>query len=149
MESLAMIDEPMPTVSDALSLLRTFGLTLILAGVLVLAGCDSTDVSDPDNQLTDVIIAPDSVSIAVGEQVDFSARFLTASGDTVQHPDVTLYSDWTSTNTTVFTVADNGLATGREPGMAYCRIEVSDEAAGKVNEIQRFVGRDSAFVFVF
>lgn len=111
-------------------------MALVLTGALVLVGCDSNDNTGYENQIARIEISPDSVSLGVGEQADFSVVALTASGDTVR--DVSL--EWWSTDPSVFTVEDDGLATGQEPGSAFCNVEVN---------ARRFVGRDSAFVSVF
>lgn len=113
---------------------------LLLVGALLLAGCDSSETS-AEGTIADVVIAPDSVSLAVGEQVEFSAVALTASGDTVRDP----HFEWQSTDPAVFTVTDDGVATGHAPGTAFCGVGVSDEGAGGA---ARFVpiGLDSALV---
>lgn len=143
------IDEQATSPSSSLSYnLMTFGIALALTGVLVLAGCDSNEVAE-DPEIARVEISPDNASIAVGEQVNFSAVALTASGDTVRDLDLR----WWSTDPAVFTVEDNGVATGENPGAALCKVELDDDAA--TNAVhrkaakRRFVGRDSAFVDVF
>ena len=123
-------------------------MAFVLAGALVLAGCDSTDVTE-NPEIASIDISPDNVSIEVGEQVDFSAVALTASGDTVRDVDW----EWVSTDPAVFTVEDTGTATGKTPGSAFCTVGVSDDAAP--NAVHRkaakraFDGLDSAFVSVF
>lgn len=126
---------------------------LMLAGALVLAGCDSTDANE-EPEIEALIIAPSSVNIAVGEQADFSAVALTASGDTIRDLDLR----WWSTDSDVFTVENDGLATGQAPGEAYCKVELADDAASTASHLRAgpsktakriFVGRDSAFVSVF
>ena len=125
---------------------------LVLVGALVLTGCDSAEVPD-ENQVEDIAISPDSVSLEVGEQVDFDVVALTASGDTVENANLTLR--WWSSDTTVFTVEENGLATGQGSGRAYCKVEASDgEAAGKTVtsglRLERIpIGLDSAVVHLF
>lgn len=125
-------------------------LALVIAGALVLAGCDTTEVTD--DQIASVVISPDTASIEVGEQVDFSVTALNASGETIPNPNVSIR--WWSTDTTVFRVTDDGLATGEDAGEALCMVEASDEVAGRVaggtatSSLRRFVGRDSAYVVV-
>ena len=119
---------------------RTFccGLEILLLVVLlVVAGCDSGDPDDSQNQIASVEISPDTVSIAEGERVDFSVVARNASGERVQDADLDLR--WESTDSAVFTVDDDGVATGQGPGTAFCTIAVTN----------RFVGRDSALVSVF
>lgn len=124
------------------------GMALALIGALVLAGCDSNEVAE-DPEIARIDISPDNASIAVGEQVDFSAVALTASGDTVRDVEW----EWVSTDPAVFTVENNGVATGQSPGSAFCTVGVSDDAT--TNAIhrkaakRRFDGLDSAFVSVF
>lgn len=134
-------------------------LALVLTGGLVLTGCDLIGAEDESEEspITSIEISPDSVSMAVGEQVDFSIVALTASGDTVQDADLTIR--WWSTDTTVFTVEEDGLATGQGAGTAYCMVEATDEAAGKragktATSSHRYsplvpIGRDSAVVHMF
>lgn len=126
---------------------------LVLTGALVLAGCDSTDANE-EPQIETLIISPRSVSIAVGEQADFSVAALTTSGDTVRDLDLR----WWSSDPDVFTVDGNGMATGQAPGDAFCKAEVTAEAANTASHLKTvhskrakriFVGRDSAFVSVF
>lgn len=121
---------------------------LVLTSALALAGCDSTDAHE-EPPIEALIIAPHSVRIAVGEQADFSAVALTASGDTLRDLDLR----WWSTDPDVFTVEDNGVATGQAPGEAFCNVELADDAAASTRQFQAvkrtFDGLDSAFVSVF
>lgn len=117
-------------------LLVTFGLF----------GCDSNDPegTDPETEITEVRMVPDSADIEVGHQVDFALVALTAAGDTVH--DAALDITWWSTDTTVFTVENDGLAIGHDTGSAWCMadvVELSKSAASL-----RFTGKDSAFVRV-
>ena len=125
----------------------SLGVALVLIGALILIGCDSTGVTE-EPEITELLISPGSVSLEVGKQVDFSAAVRTASGDTIRELDLR----WWSTDSNVFTVTDNGTATGQNPGSALCKVEVTEnatETAGhhKVAK-RRFTGRDSAFVRV-
>lgn len=132
----------------------TFGLSpLLLTAVLVLVGCDTTDVADED-RIESIAISPDSVALEVGEQVDFDVVALTASGDTVENANLTLR--WWSSDTTVFTVEENGLATGQGSGKAFCKVEATGgEVAGKTAAsgskrlVRVPIGRDSAVVHMF
>lgn len=118
-------------------------MSLFLAIIfLVMAACSSS--SNPtvaENQIAKIQISPDSLSISAGETASFSAFVLTASGDTLQ--DSGIKFQWWSTDPDIFTVENNGTATGQSAGTAFCVIETV--AKSKIN----FTGRDSAFVRVF
>lgn len=77
--------------------------------------------------------------------MDFEVVALTASGDMIR--DANLDFTWWSTNPTVFTVEDDGTATGQSSGTALCKVEATEEEASKVTRL--FSGRDSVFVSVF
>lgn len=121
---------------------------LVLTSALALAGCDSTDANE-ESPIEALIIAPHSVRIAVGERADFSAVALTASGDTIRDLDLR----WWSTDADVFTVKENGVATGQAPGEAFCKVELADDVAASARQLKAvkrtFDGLDSAFVSVF
>lgn len=148
-------DERANSFSNSLTYnLMTFALALALTGALVLIGCDSNDVTEePEVEIASVAISPDSVSIEVGESVEFSTVAVTTAGDTI--PDADLDIEWWSTDTDVFTVEAGGVATGLEPGEAYCMIEATDQAVtstaatNNLRSSTSFTGRDSAIVFVF
>jgi hypothetical protein len=115
------------------------------AGMFIFSGCNDDDVTElPDHQVHEIVIFPDSAFFEVGEQVQFSAFALTAAGDTVDTSDLDIEWDWWSTDTDVFTVEDDGTATGQNPGEAFCVIEATILVG-----TQNFNGRDSAFVFIF
>ena len=131
----------------------SFGLSALLTAMLVLVGCDTTDLAE-EEQIASIAIFPDSVALEVGEQVDFDVVALTASGDTVENANLKLR--WWSTDTAVFTVEENGLVTGQGSGRAFCKVEATDgEAAGKTvasgsHRLMRVpIGRDSAVVHMF
>ncbi len=115
-------------------------VAVLLVSVSVI-GCDTNEVAD--TEIVDISILPKSATIEEGESRDFSVVGLTASGEEVQ--DAQLDGRWWSTDSTVFTVTDDGTATGRDSGSAYCMVEVN--SLSKVGEAQ-FVGRDSAFITV-
>lgn len=134
--------------------------TIIVTGaMLVTTGCDSNDPDHDWSDIEEVRISPDSVSMSVGETVDFSFDLLSATGEAI---DVDLNTRWESTDMSVFSVADDGLATAKAAGTAKCVIEVSNyplsktmsggvtqmEVSGKA-AVLGFVGRDSAIVMVF
>jgi hypothetical protein len=109
------------------ALLKTTGIFLVtfgIAGVLLLTSCSGDDATGPQNQqVTAISITPDNAEFAVGEQLDFSVYALTASGDTVDAAEFDIEWQWWSTNPDVFTVEAGGLATGQNPGEAYCVVE--------------------------
>ena len=121
-------------------------VALVFVGALVLTGCDSNEDA-PVDQIESIAISPDTVSIGIGEQREFTVVRLTASGDTVRDADLTL--TWWSTDPSVFTV-DAGTATGQQAGTAFCKVEANDNTRNAATQARsrRFVGRDSAFVFV-
>lgn len=133
---------------------------ILLSGLLLCTiGCDSSDPDDDWSDIEEVRISPDSVAISVGETVDFSFALLSATGEEL---DVDINTRWESTDTSIFTVEDDGLATAKASGTAKCVIEVSTyqlsettdgraaqmEASRKA-EVLGFVGQDSARVVVF
>lgn len=148
-------DERANSFSNSLAYdLMAIAVALTLTGALVLVGCDSNEVTEPDVEIESVAISPDSVSIEVGESVEFSVVGLTADGDTIQNPDLDI--EWWSTDTDVFTVEAGGIATGQDSGSAYCMIETADRqastgsaTANNLRASPHFVGRDSAIVIVF
>lgn len=142
------------------SRLRTLLTSIIVTGALLITtGCDTNDPEDDWSDIAEVRISPDSVAISPGETVDFSFTLLSETGEPL---DVDLNTRWESTDTSVFSVEDNGLATAKASGSAKCVIEVSsypieksglgdtqhDDAASKAG-LMGFVGQDSARVVVF
>lgn len=120
--------------------------TIIVIGMLMLVGCgdDNPADSSANQDIDEVVISPDSASFAAGEMMDFSAVALTAEGDTVR--DVNFI--WKSSDPDVFTVQDNGTATGQAPGTAYCGVGVPDESPDKKLKLVP-IGLDSATVHIF
>lgn len=115
-----------------------FGVALLaFTGMLMLTGCDSDD-GDSSDQIAEISIQPDDAELEVGEQIDFSVVARNAAGE--QIPSAELDLEWESTDPDVFTVEDDGVATGQSPGSAFCTVAVTN---------RRFVGRDSAFVSIF
>lgn len=131
--------------SSLLPKLTPFVIALVLTGALVLPGCDTTEVTEPE--IVDVLILPDTASLAVGGDVDFEVAALTAAGDTLRDHNLTI--NWKSTDPSVFTVANGGVATGQEAGTAFCVVEATDEGASKAAGRLVPIGLDSAFVSVF
>ncbi len=120
----------------------------VLLVTFAMLGCDSYNGtgSDPESEIAEIRMVPDSVLMEVGDQVDFSLVALTESGDTVQNANLDV--TWFSRDPAVFTVEAGGLATAQDTGTAYCVAEATDELA-KASLSARFTGRDSAFVQVF
>ena len=122
-----------------------FVILFVFMGAIVFSGCDKDDDTEPqNNQIEQIIILPQSASIAAGEQLEFSTAGITAAGDTVATAGLGLEWDWWSSDPDVFTVDDSGTATAQNPGEAFCILDFT-ESAGHL----KFTGRDSAFVFVF
>jgi hypothetical protein len=118
-------------------------LSLMVASWLV--GCDSSEVDAPQGHGVErVVISPSTASVAVGDEVSFSAFALTAQGDTVDTADLDIEWRWWSSSPSVFTVEDDGTATAHSPGEEYCVVE-----ATILRGLPNFTGRDSAFVMVF
>lgn len=125
-------------------------IMVVLSGVLISNGCndDNSIASEEDNlEGAEVVIKPRDVSFEVDEQHEFSAFVISASGDTVNE-EFDLEWTWYSSNPDVFTVQDDGTASGISSGEAYCIVE-AETASGNVAAKLRFVGRDSAFVSIF
>lgn len=115
---------------------------LFIAVSTMLTGClTNNDESESQNQIASIHISPDSASIAVGSSREFTAYALNAAGDTVHNAEIQF--NWWSSDTEVFTVEDNGTATGKAEGSAFCIIEIATRNRAA------FTGRDSAFVSVF
>jgi hypothetical protein len=120
-------------------------MAFVFVGVFIFSGCSDDDAVElPDHQVHEIVIFPDSAFFEVGQQVEFSAFALTAAGDTVDTSDLDIEWEWWSTDPDVFTVEDDGTATGQSSGDALCVIE-----ATILRGTQNFTGRDSAFVFIF
>jgi len=105
-----------------------FFMMFAIVGIVMFSGCERDDNVEPQNdEIDQIIIVPRSASIAVGEQFEFSAVGLTADGDTIERADLNLDHEWIwwSTDPDVFTVEDNGTATGHTPGEAFCVLEFS------------------------
>lgn len=124
-------------------------LIFIFAGLLAFLSCsDDGDATGPDDEeveVSEVIIEPQNASFEVGEQEEFSAFLISATGDTVNEEFEEIEWNWYSSDPDVFTVEDGGTATGHNEGEAHCIVEVSTENT-KIVAKMRFVGRDSAFV---
>jgi hypothetical protein len=129
------------------SIRETSFIIILLAfmGIIVFSGCDKDDDAEPQNdQIEQILIIPQNASIAVGEQLEFSTVGVTADGDTVPTAGMGLEWNWWSTDTDVFTVDNDGVATGQNPGEAFCILDFN-EATSQL----KFTGRDSAFLVIF
>jgi len=93
---------------------------------LVISACSSDDTTgSQDVQVTEVRISPDDVSFEAGEQYQFSVVALTANGEEVDTDKIDIDWDWWSTDPDIFTVEPGGLATGHNPGEAFCMVEAT------------------------
>lgn len=158
-----------------------FFIQLAVIGMLIFSSCSGDDsTGNQSEQIVDIEISPEEATLEAGEQLEFSAFVITDSGKkiNVEELDIEWEGDWWSTDTEVFSVENDGLATGQNSGEAYCVVEVnldeteiitmleneSIDIAGfiptgmsQINEPNnydlkprmRFTGRDSAIVFVF
>jgi hypothetical protein len=131
-----------------MTLENRFFLTLfmaVFAGIIVISSCDrGEDDVQPAHNADHIAIEPEGASIGIGEEIQFSAVILTASGDTVDTSGLDVEWQWWSTDPGIFTVEESGLATGEDAGEAYCVAEATI-LVGSSN----FTGRDSVFVSVF
>jgi trimeric autotransporter adhesin len=130
--------------------IHEFSFIIFLLGLtsaIMFSGCDKEDDTELQNgQIEHIVIIPQSASIPVGEQFEFSTAGVTADGDTVDISDMNLGLEWNwwSTDPYIFTVDDDGIATGIGPGEAFCILDFNDPESRL-----KFSGRDSAFVFIF
>ena len=101
------------------SSIRRFALTALLvgAGGLLALSCGGDGPTPPepppDESVASVSVSPGEDSIAPGETADFSASAQDADGGSVNAD-----FSWSSTNTSVATVDDQGTATGEAAGSA-------------------------------
>ncbi len=128
-------------------------IIIFLSIALVLTfGCDSDDVTGPDNDhgVVEVVIEPPEVEFEAGSQQEFEAFLRDAEGNTVDPSQIDGFDidwEWWSSDTNVFTVEQDGstgIGTGESQGDAFCIIEVTI-TEGNLN----FTGRDTTIVFVF
>lgn len=121
---------------------------MIIAGMLGMYSCsDDNSATGPEEEeidVAEVVIEPQNATFEVGEQEEFSAFLISASGDTVNE-ELEVEWNWYSSDPDVFTVEAGGTATGHNEGEAHCIVEASTENS-KIVAKMRFVGRDSAFV---
>ena len=126
-----------------------FILMILLVGT-TLTGCDddnATGTEEEDISQAEVVIEPQNVTLEVDEEVDFSAFVVNASGDTI-NDELDIDWNWYSSDPDVFTVLNNGTATGHNPGEAFCIVEAST-ANSKIVAKMVPIGLDSAHVLLF
>jgi hypothetical protein len=100
--------------------------TIAAAALTVASGCSSDETTGSQSpQVSEIRISPDNTSFEVGEQLDFSVVALSATGDTIDISEIDIEWQWWSTDPDVFTVEAGGLATGQNPGEAYCVVEAT------------------------
>lgn len=122
--------------------MKTLIISAVLLISLALVGCDSNDSGSTTNEIEKVVMLPRIAEIQVGGTREFELVPVTASGDSIR--DLEMDVRWWSTDTTVFTVTEDGMATAVDTGSAFCMAEVDE-----IGKVRRFVGRDSASVIVF
>ncbi|MDR9366008.1 MAG: hypothetical protein RI575_11755 [Balneolaceae bacterium] len=127
-----------------------FSVIIILIAGMLNIGCEDNNPTEPEEDELEgakVVIEPQNVSMQVDEQVDFLAFVVSASGDTVNE-EFNFQWNWYSSNPEVFTVQNNGTATGKSSGEAFCIVEAS---TGNSKIVAKMVpiGLDSARVFLF
>jgi len=123
-------------------------LQLAVVSLLLFSACGGDDVTGTDEPeahgVVEIVIEPKEATFETGEQQQFSAFALNADGDTVDTSGLNIEWEWWSDDPDVFTVEPGGLATGHNPGEAFCIIEATI-LVGESN----FNGRDTAIVFIF
>lgn len=156
-------------------------IQLAVIGMLIFSSCsEDNSTGNQSEQIVDIEISPEDATLEAGEQLEFSAFVVTDSGKkiNIEELDIEWEGDWWSTDTEVFSVENNGLATGQNSGEAYCVVEINLDETQIITMIKnesidiagfiptgvslipalntnalktrmRFVGRDSAFVMVF
>jgi len=89
-------------------------------------GCSSDETTGSQTpQVSEVKITPENATLEVDEQLDFSVVALSATGDTINTNEIDIEWQWWSTDSDVFSVEAGGLATGQNPGEAYCVVEAT------------------------
>ncbi len=100
------------------------------------SGCSDNDTTGPQtDQVSSLSIHPETASLEAGDQVDFSVVLLSATGEVLSPDDFDIEWQWWSTDPDVFTVEPGGLATGENPGEAYCMVEVVVAVSHKTNTL--------------
>jgi len=119
--------------------IRQFALVALAAGAAGLAAVACGDPGTepdppPESSVASVSVTPAEDSIAAGETTQFSASAEDADGSGIS----TDFS-WSSTNTSVATVDDQGVATGQGDGMA----EIVASASGVADSAELTVAGSS------
>lgn len=112
----------------------------VSVGALFAVSCGGDDGDDgtptePEPSVASVSVTPQEETIALGQTAEFSASAEDSDGNSVS-ADFT----WSSTNTSVATVDDQGAATGEADGMA----EIVAEAEGVADSASLTVTSESA-----
>lgn len=111
-------------------------LTGLSISFLIMNGCSDDDATGPQtDQVSSINIHPETATIAEDEQIDFSVVLLSATGDTLGPDDFDIEWQWWSTDPDVFTVEAGGLATGQNPGDAFCVVEATVQVAQHVTDV--------------
>ncbi len=111
----------------------------------MLNSCDKDEDTEPQNEhIEQILIIPQNASIAVGEQLEFSTVGITTDGDTLPTSGMGLEWNWWSTDPYVFTIDNDGTATGQNPGEAFCILDFTESTSRL-----KFSGRDTAIVLIF
>lgn len=127
-----------------------FSVIIILIAGMLNIGCEDnnpTESEEDELKGAEVVIEPQNVSMEVDQQVNFSAFVVSASGDTVNE-EFNFQWNWYSSNPEVFTVQNNGTATGQNSGEAFCIVEAST-GNNKIVAKMVPIGLDSARVLLF
>jgi hypothetical protein len=119
------------TLSYYLSIFISLGICFLMFN-----GCSDDDATGPQSdQVSSINIHPETATITEDEQIDFSVVLLSATGDTLGPDDFDIEWQWWSTDPDVFTVEAGGLATGQNPGDAFCVVEATVHVAQHVTDV--------------
>lgn len=102
------------------------GIAAVAVGVLTVTCTESTAPPVDTRRVATIVVAPDSISMRVGFDLQMTAVLLDSTGDTLADRAV----QWTSTDTTLATVTATGLVTAHERGHVIVRAR-ADTAAGE------------------
>lgn len=124
-------------------------IILSITGTIITGCNDENPTSTDDEELkgAEVVIEPQNVTLEVDEEFDFSAFVVNASGDTI-NDELNIQWNWYSSDPDVFTVQNNGIATGHHSGEAFCIVEASTSNS-KIAAKMVPIGLDSARVLLF
>ena len=102
-------------------------IAAVVAGVLTVTCTESTAPPVDTRTVATIIVAPDSISMRVGFDLQMTAVLLDSTGDTLTDRPV----QWTSSDTTLATVTVTGLVTAHQPGHVLIQAR-ADTAVGHV-----------------